>query len=232
MTKSDLSISIRYRINQELELTCQMFITWISQNCPEILLLQQGNYDGGIKKTILLKLIHRQWGAVAGIELYQNGLPHTTLSLHMPPDPTPEESGTYEDRLLEAHPEEVWSLRLALVDGQTDKAMELMRSALRTQRVTYFDQIHCRIMRAFPLELAENDSNESGRDIPDGDGQSPAKIITPTQVDEQLLNLWANGYTARQIALHTHRTEKTILNRLSLLRKAYGEQSVPRRKTV
>jgi DNA-binding CsgD family transcriptional regulator len=44
------------------------------------------------------------------------------------------------------------------------------------------------------------------------------------------MDLWAEGYTAKQIALRTGRTEKRILNRVTMMRKTYGEQLVPRRK--
>ena len=46
------------------------------------------------------------------------------------------------------------------------------------------------------------------------------------------MDLWAKGYTAKQIALRIGRTEKTILNRVTLMRKTYGEQPVPRRRVA
>ena len=54
--------------------------------------------------------------------------------------------------------------------------------------------------------------------------------IIPSQDESLVLDLWAKGYTAKQIALRTGRTEKTILNRVTLMRKTYGEQLVPRRR--
>ena len=229
---NDLATSVRYRMELDIDQACQSFITWISQNCAEIFLVQQESSNGMRGKNIVLKLIHRTWGHVASIELIQNGSPHTLLSLTMSPDPELDECNAYEDRLLEAHPEEVWSLRLALMDGHTERGMNMLRSALRTQRLTYFAQIHYRMVIAFSLQPAENDPYDIDRDIPNRANHSSLKAIAPTQVDDQLLELWVSGYTARQIAGRTDRTEKTILNRLSLLRKAYGEQVVPRRKTA
>jgi DNA-binding NarL/FixJ family response regulator len=54
--------------------------------------------------------------------------------------------------------------------------------------------------------------------------------LYPSQDESLVMDLWAKGYTAKQIALRIGRTEKTILNRVTLMRKTYGEQLVPRRK--
>jgi len=45
-----------------------------------------------------------------------------------------------------------------------------------------------------------------------------------------LLRLWQSGQTAKEIALRTSKTEKTVLNQLTLLRKSLGEEQVPRRR--
>jgi hypothetical protein len=42
--------------------------------------------------------------------------------------------------------------------------------------------------------------------------------------------LWQSGQTAKMIALRTSKTEKTVLNQLTLLRKSLGEELVPRRR--
>jgi hypothetical protein len=47
---------------------------------------------------------------------------------------------------------------------------------------------------------------------------------------QELLRLWTTGLTAKEIGQRTGKTEKTILNRLTVLRKVYGEERVPRRK--
>ncbi len=48
--------------------------------------------------------------------------------------------------------------------------------------------------------------------------------------NQEVLRLWAAGLTAKEIGLRTGKTEKTILNRLTTLRKTHGEECVPRRK--
>ena len=47
---------------------------------------------------------------------------------------------------------------------------------------------------------------------------------------QELLRLWQSGQTAKVIALRTSKTEKTVLNQLTLLRKSFGEELVPRRR--
>jgi hypothetical protein len=70
---------------------------------------------------------------------------------------------------------------------------------------------------------------ENSRDIPK---KHPAKERdTSLNGDNQeLLRLWTAGLTAKEIGHRIGKTEKTILNRLSVLRRAYGEERVPRRK--
>ncbi len=48
--------------------------------------------------------------------------------------------------------------------------------------------------------------------------------------DQELLRLWNNGLTAKEIGIRTGKVGKTISNRLSVLRGMYGEERVPLRK--
>lgn len=48
--------------------------------------------------------------------------------------------------------------------------------------------------------------------------------------DQELLRLWNDGLTAKEIGMRTRKAVKTISNRLSLLRGMYGEERVPLRK--
>jgi DNA-binding NarL/FixJ family response regulator len=41
---------------------------------------------------------------------------------------------------------------------------------------------------------------------------------------QELLRLWQSGQTAKEIALRTSKTEKTVLNQLTLLRKSLGDE--------
>jgi hypothetical protein len=55
--------------------------------------------------------------------------------------------------------------------------------------------------------------------------------ITLNKEDQELLRLWNNGLTAKEIGIRTGKMGKTISNRLSVLRGMYGEDHVPLRKT-
>jgi hypothetical protein len=70
---------------------------------------------------------------------------------------------------------------------------------------------------------------ENSRDIPK---KHPSKERdTSLNGDyQEMMRLWAAGLTAKEIGHRTGKTEKTILNRLTILRRAYGEERVPRRK--
>ena len=48
--------------------------------------------------------------------------------------------------------------------------------------------------------------------------------------DEEMLRLWNDGLTAKEIGFRTGKVGKTISNRLSVLRGMYGEERVPLRK--
>ena len=54
--------------------------------------------------------------------------------------------------------------------------------------------------------------------------------ISLTKEDQELLRLWIEGLTAKEIGIRTGKTWKTVSNRLSVLRGMYGENRVPLRK--
>ncbi len=55
--------------------------------------------------------------------------------------------------------------------------------------------------------------------------------ISLNREDQELLRLWTNGLTAKEIGIRTGKTGKTVSNRLSVLRGMYGEELIPLRKT-
>jgi DNA-binding CsgD family transcriptional regulator len=73
------------------------------------------------------------------------------------------------------------------------------------------------------------EEGDKPRDIPKK--HRPEERDTSLRGDNQeLLRLWLAGLTAKEIGRRTGKTEKTILNRLTVLRRAYGEERIPRRK--
>jgi DNA-binding NarL/FixJ family response regulator len=90
--------------------------------------------------------------------------------------------------------------------------------------------IHSGLIQSLRLEPYDGDPKELRWDIPKDTRVNDRVENLPSPDESLVLNLWAKGFTAKQIALRTGRTEKTILNRLTLMRKTYGEQLVPRRR--
>ena len=76
---------------------------------------------------------------------------------------------------------------------------------------------------ASPPLRSEMGNEDENRDIPRDD-----PVLRDDQ--QELLRLWQSGQTAKVIALRTSKTEKTVLNQLTLLRKSLGEEQVPRRR--
>jgi DNA-binding NarL/FixJ family response regulator len=82
------------------------------------------------------------------------------------------------------------------------------------------------------LKIFEGDPEELIRNIPNINRDIDQGDMVPSQDKSLVLDLWMKGYMAKQIALQTGRIEKTILNRVTLLRKTHGEQLVPRRRVA
>jgi DNA-binding NarL/FixJ family response regulator len=136
----------------------------------------------------------------------------------------------YEDKILEYLPDSSASIRLARVDGNDEREMALISNTLRQQRYQCWTQILSGLIQSLQLELYEGDPGELFRDIPTENRDIDQVESYPSQDESLVMDLWAKGYTAKQIALRIGRTEKTILNRVALMRKTYGEQLVPRRR--
>lgn len=164
------------------------------------------------------------------MEIIPTDSTQTLVLIPSPPDPGLEDVSSYEAKILENLPGSSASIRLARVDGNDEKASALMRNVLREQRHHCWMQIHSGLIRSLRLELYNGNSEELIRDIPKDNGNIEHAEYIPSQDENLVLDLWAKGYTAKQIALRTGRTEKTILNRVTVMRKAYGEQLVPRRR--
>ncbi|HSF83589.1 MAG TPA: hypothetical protein VLA49_20310, partial [Anaerolineales bacterium] len=122
------------------------------------------------------------------------------------------------------------SIRLARVDGNDVRALAVIRTTLREQRHHCWIQIQSGLIRSLGLKFYDGDLQELNRDIPNENGDEDPVEYSPSQDESLVLDLWAKGHTAKQIALRMGRTEKTILNKLTLMRKSYGEQLVPRRR--
>jgi len=226
----DPSSCVRYTLREDVNSAGQKLITWLSDHYPDIFLIHQESYNDQIQRAIRQTLIHRHWGATFIIEIVSLRPGQTLILIPTPPDPSLEDVSRYEDTILELLPDSSISIRLARVDGNVEKALSVIRTLLREQRHHVWMQIQVGLIHSLQLEFFEGDYKELLRDIPKDENTKDPIVISPSQEDRSLLDLWVKGHTAKQIALRMGRTEKTILNRLTLMRKTYGEQLVPRRR--
>jgi hypothetical protein len=226
----DFSNCARYILSENIDSFCQNMITWLSEGFPGIFLIHQESLMDHNRVITKLTFFHRYWGPTVLMEIIPTDSAQTLILIPAPPDPDLEEMSTYETKILENLPDSSASIRLAHLDGNDQRAFMLMRTALREQRHHCWMQIQSELIRCLRLELDNRDPEEYIRDIPN-ENRDPDRVKNlPTKADSLVLELWGKGHTAKQIALRMGRTEKTILNRLTLMRKAYGEQLVPRHK--
>jgi hypothetical protein len=226
----DPSNCVRYTISESIDSVCQRLITCLSDNHPEILLIHQESHNDHKRVSTQLTLIHRLWGATFIMELVPKDSTLMLILIHAPPDPAQEDVSFYESKILENLPESSASIRLALLEGNDERALSLMKNVLREQRHLCWMHIHSGLIQSLRLEPYEGDPKELSRYIPKDIGVIDRAENLPSRDEGLVLDMWAKGFTAKQIALRTGRTEKTILNRMTLMRKTYGEQLVPRRK--
>ena len=69
-------------------------------------------------------------------------------------------------------------------------------------------QIQSGLIRSLRLKIYEGDPIELIRDIPNNNWDIDQGDIVPSHDESLVLDLWAKGYTAKQIALRIGRTEK------------------------
>lgn len=228
----DPSNCVRYTLADTIDSVCQRLIIWLNVNYPEILLIHQESHNDHSRVSTQLILIHRHWGPTVIMDLIPTDSTITLILIPAPPDPAQEDVSLYESKILENLPKSSASIRLALLDGNDERALSLMKNILREQRHNCWMHIHSGLIQSLRFEPYEGDPKELSWDIPKDTGIIDRVENLPSRDESLVLDLWAKGFTAKQIALRTGRTEKTILNRVTLMRKAYGEQLVPRRKMI
>jgi hypothetical protein len=221
---------VRYIVSEDIDSFNQKLITWLGERFPGIFLIHRESDVNHNRVSTRLTLFHHHWGPTVLIELLSLNQAQILILIALPPDPDLENVRFYEDKILEYLPDSSASIRLARVDGNDEREMALISNTLRQQRYQCWTQILSGLIQSLQLELYEGDPGELFRDIPTENRDIDQVESYPSQDESLVMDLWAKGYTAKQIALRIGRTEKTILNRVALMRKTYGEQLVPRRR--
>jgi hypothetical protein len=185
------------------------------------------------------------WGEFGIIYIEYVDLGQTKLSLYRPYYPTPEETSVFEPQIRAAVPEPGIALRLLDMFGP-EKFLPYLVARLHERRLDGLESV--RISLAYWFKAVANAPIQTVEDVPQFPISSPAEnrsdppnvptvkksrkrdIPCSNKSDTILIQLWSDGQSIKQIASQTGKTEKTILNRLSLLRKTQGEEVVPRRR--
>ncbi len=190
-----------------------------------------------------IQLYSPRWQGVGRIELDRVDPSQVLVCFCLPGYPGEQDIVYHESQIREALPPYAMHIRLLDADGQRSKVLAYLGQHLHQFRVQQLKEIQELLVNAVglipvyglniqrltrldvtPRQTSQEKPNEKeDRDIP--------KEAQPLRGDQQeLLRLWQTGYTAKEIGLRTSRTEKTILNQLTQLRKLHGEKAVPRRR--
>ena len=200
--------------------------------------------DATETRVAVIRLYAPLWSGVERIELEQVDSTQTLVRFCLPGYPDTAETERYEGEIRMALLPPAAAIRLIDVEGDRPRALAYLGRRLHEFRLQRLREIQGELVNAlgllsldglpvarnlYPLvrmsrSLSQPErDNKVGRDIPNERG--------PLREDQQLLvQMWQSGHTAQEIALRTGRSEKTVLNRLTLLRKVHGEDLVPRRK--
>lgn len=196
--------------------------------------------EEGTDTDISICLRSPRWGEFGRIRLAYVDQGQTMLYLYWPPYPTPAETAVYEDQIRSVLPQPGSVLRMLDMFG-SEKALPYLATRLHERRLSDLDVVRVSLTYLFggvaiaPVLMDEHfpvaAKNQSDiLPIPTPRKQLKRDILQTNESDTRLLKLWSDGLSIKQIAMQTGKIEKTILNRLSLLRKTLGEQTVPRRR--
>ncbi len=178
--------------------------------------------------TIRYKLFQEGLGEMGTIQLYKTGGQNTMVVVRGPPAPAlcASTNEQLEEIAAIADPDERRQARVSLMEciWAEENGLYVRRCEQQTQVVqALFD-----LLGRDPLgrqALAEERQPEP----PEGEGQ-PWQRVPDIGQNREIIRLWQAGYTAAEIGKQVGKDEKTVGNRLSQLRRAYGEEIVPYRR--
>lgn len=234
--------SIQYVMGGDLESVRSSLIKSLMMNSIPFF---QGDYSepARLDPADVFQLYSPLWKAVGRIELEDVDPSQVLVRFCLPSFPSQAEVEIHEEAIREALPPPAAVIRI--MDAEDDRARVLayLGRYLHQFRIQCLQEIQSVLQNRLGLipvygliierqrllepvsspPKSEADKDDEGRDIPRDE-----LILRDDQ--QELLRLWQSGQTAKVIALRTSKTEKTILNQLTLLRKSLGEELVPRRR--
>jgi DNA-binding CsgD family transcriptional regulator len=234
--------SIQYVKGGDLESVRRSLIKSLTMNSIPFF---QGDYSetARLEPADVFQLFSPRWSAVGRIELETVDSSQVLLRFCLPTFPTEAVVESNEEAIREALPPPAAVIRIIDADGDRTRALAYLGRYLHQFRIQRLQEIQSVLQNTLgltpgygliierqrvldPVSLAHK--SEVGKD--DGARDIPRDDLTLRDDQQELLRLWQSGQTAKVIALRTSKTEKTILNQLTLLRKSLGEELVPRRR--
>lgn len=190
----------------------------------------------------VFQLYSPSWLLVGYIELDRVDHSQVLLRFYLPAYPGDAEVEIHEMAIRDALPPPAAVIRIMDAEGDRIRALAYLARYLHQFRIHCLQEIQTVLksslglipvfgltierQRMFEPAFSQSDPQQSHRDNRD----IPRDNLVLRDDQQELLRLWQSGQTAKEIALRTSKTEKTVLNQLTLLRESLGEEQVPRRR--
>ena len=234
--------SIQYVIGGDLESVRSALIKSLMMNSIPY---SQGDHgeSARLDPADVFQLYSPRWLVVGRIELERIDLSQVLLRFCLPIFPSQAEVEIHENAIRDALPPPAAVIRIMDAEGDRTRAIAYLARYLHQFRIQCLQEIQSVLQsrlglipvygliieRHRILELVVSPPrSEMYKDNEDRDIPRDNLVLKDDQ--QELLHLWQSGHTAKMIALRTSKTEKTVLNKLTLLRKSLGEELVPRRR--
>jgi len=235
--------SIQYVMGGDLESVRSALIKSLMMNSVPYSLGNNGQSSSRLDPADIFRLYSPRWLAVGRIELDRIDHSQVLLRFCLPAFPTEAEIEFHERAIRDAFPPPAAVIRIMDAEGDRVRALAYLGRYLHQFRIQCLQEIQSVLQSSLGLipvygltierqhvfapatsnPSTENKHREEVRDI-------PRDNLSLRDDQQELLRLWQSGQTAKEIALRTSKTEKTILNQLTLLRKSLGEELVLRRR--
>jgi len=234
--------SIQYLMGGDLESVRSSLIKNLMMNSIPY---SQGNNgeSARLDPADVFQLYSPRWLVVGRIELERVDLSQVLLRFCLPTFPSEVEVEIHELAIREALPPPAAVVRIMDAEGDRVRALAYLARYLHQFRIQCLQEIQSVLQNTLGLipvygliierqRILEPASLAPGSDNYDDneDRDIPRDELILRDDQQELLRLWQSGKTAKMIALRTSKTEKTVLNQLTLLRKSLGEERVPRRR--
>lgn len=191
----------------------------------------------------VFQLYSPRWLLVGRIELDRVDHSQVLLRFCLPAFPTEAEIEFQERAIRDALPPPAAVIRIMDAEGDRVRALAFLGRYLHQFRIQCLQEIQSVLQNSlglipvYGLIIEKQHVSRDATSTPDteyrqreNDRDIPRDNLVLRDDQQELLRLWQSGQTAKEIAFRTSKTEKTVLNQLTLLRKSLGEELVPRRR--